>query len=116
MRLKIFTFFIVIYSPNVFACSMDTGLEEAMAFLAYMVSVLLAIYAIFSRLSYRPKYFYVPLIISLIFGYLGLSEIGCVDSSPVLNSLITLFGITALAIYETYARKKYRKNRSGNSY
>ena len=115
MRFLLFTIFLVIYSPNVFACGMNTGLQEALAFLVYMVSTGLAVYAIFSRLAYRPRHFYVPLVISLIFGYLGLTEIGCVDSSPALKSLITLFGISALAIYETYARKKYRKHESENS-
>jgi len=109
MRAPIYLLPIIIYSPSVFACAMESKGEQALAFLVYLVSAGLAIYAVFSRLSYNSKMFFIPLVISLIFGYMGLAEIGCVESSPVKSSLITFFGIAILAIYETYARKKHNR-------
>ena len=88
---------------------MESKGEQVLSFIIYMISAGLAIYSVFSRLSFNSKLFFLPLSIALIFGYLGLSRIGCGETSAVMNSLITFFGIAGLAIYETYVRRKDKK-------
>ena len=103
-------YFLTLFSSKSFACAgSGIGAESALLFFVYIVSGALALYSVFSRLTHQPKMVLIPICVAMLGGYFGIVEHDCVDSSPLLQSLITLSVCVVLSIFETYLRRKTKK-------